>query len=104
MENKQHAEKLDWGLLPWGALADVVKVFEGGRAKYGGRYTWRRGIKYSYLIAAIFRHLIVFLNGEDIDKESGCSHLAHVAANALMLLEISSEWDDRPHQMPQVER
>lgn len=38
---------------------------------------------------ALLRHLFKYFNGEKFDKESGLSHLAHVAWNSLAILELS---------------
>ena len=38
---------------------------------------------------ALLRHLFKFYNGEQIDEESGLSHLAHLAWNALAILELN---------------
>ena len=35
---------------------------------------------------ALYRHWLAYLNGERIDKESGLSHLKHLATNAMFLL------------------
>ncbi len=44
------------------------------------------------------RHLIAWISGESYDKESGINHLAHAAANLMMLLEYQNRGtgeDDR---------
>lgn len=38
---------------------------------------------------ALLRHLFKYYNGEVIDEESGLKHLAHLAWNALAILELS---------------
>ena len=92
-----------WHVLPYKALEEVVRVFEYGAKKYGKPLTYRKGIPYSKLFDATLRHLISwFWYRESTDKESGCHHLAHVCANALMLLTIiqshdtNNQFDDRP--------
>ena len=37
---------------------------------------------------ALLRHLFRYFNGEKTDDESGLSHLAHLAWNALAILEL----------------
>lgn len=40
---------------------------------------------------ALLRHLFKYYNGEHFDKESGLNHLAHLAWNALAILELYEE-------------
>ena len=50
------------------------------------------------LLGSCSRHLIKFIQGEDIDPESGLHHLAHLCFDALMLLDYSKNFkhlDDR---------
>ncbi len=79
----QNKEPLD--LIPYEALVEMGKVLALGRDKYG-RANWAQGINYSRLIAATMRHLGQFNSGEDLDKESGVSHVAHAACNLMFLL------------------
>lgn len=79
------------------ALDDVAQVLGFGAAKYE-RHNWRKGIHWSRVLDAAFRHLRAFNEGEDIDPESGQPHLAHAACCVLFLLEYSysrPEFDDR---------
>lgn len=77
--------KPKWDLLPLDALDEVAQVFTYGADKYQP-YNWLNDMRYGRYIAATFRHLRDFWLGEDIDQESGRHHLAHAAANMLMLL------------------
>lgn len=66
--------------------------------EFTGDRNWEQGIKYSRILAAMFRHLESFRAGEDKDKESGCYHLASVAWGAFALLEYTRthpDLDDR---------
>jgi hypothetical protein len=78
--------KPNWSIFPFKEATEVLKVFEHGAGKYGAPFTYRKGIPTDELLAAIFRHAIEIQTGYDNDKESGLSHAAHIAANALMLL------------------
>lgn len=60
-------------------------VLTRGAIKYATR-NWERGMKWSYCVGCIGRHLVKFLCGERYDLETGCHHLAHVAWNALALM------------------
>jgi hypothetical protein len=86
-------------LLPAYALIETAWVHGLGAAKYG-RYNWRSNeVNASTYVSAIMRHLMAWQTGEDIDPESGRSHLAHIAAGCNILMD-SAEYgtliDDRP--------
>jgi hypothetical protein len=79
--------KLQWHLLPWRELADVVRVFMHGNTKYEPD-SWKSvENKKEVYFDAVMRHLSEWWEGKDPD-ESGLSHLAHAAACILILL-----WD-----------
>lgn len=66
------------------ALEAVARVFEYGAKKYAPR-NWERGMKWTVMFNSLIRHSWAWLRGEEIDPESGCLHMAHVAWNALGL-------------------
>ena len=80
------------------ALEEIAKVLTFGAKKYGDN-NWRKGLNYTRLIGAAFRHLLAFMRGEDMDPESGLNHLAHLGCCVMMLLEQvllgKEELDDR---------
>lgn len=86
---KRDAGKSPWDLLPWGALGQVVDVLEYGARKYAP-HGWRLvpDAERRYL-AALMRHAAAYGRGEPVDPESGLSHLAHLATNALFLAELA---------------
>jgi len=73
-------------LLPTQAKKAIAEVFDYGAKKYA-RHNWRNGFNYSRLIRAAQGHIDDFNDGEDLDPESGKSHLAHAGCCILMLLE-----------------
>lgn len=73
-------------LLPTAAKKAIAEVFDFGAEKYA-RHNWRNGFEYSRLIRAALGHIEDFNDGEDNDRESGKSHLAHAGCCILMLLE-----------------
>lgn len=75
-------------------LLGVGDVLAFGAKKYDA-WNWTKGIEYSRLIGAAMRHLLAFSSGEDVDKESGFSHLYHAACCLMMLSEMHPEMDDR---------
>lgn len=69
------------------ALVEVSRALRMGEEKYG-RGNWRIvENKEDRYLAALMRHLVAIHQGEKNDPESGLSHLAHVAVNALFLLD-----------------
>lgn len=76
-------------LLPGDALLLVAKVFTDGAAVYGA-HNWRHVAPERYT-DALARHVCKYLAGESHDAESGSPHMAHIAANALILLALNPE-------------
>lgn len=72
----------------------IASVLGFGAEKYDA-WNWASGIEYSRLISALERHIGAFKKGEDLDPESGLSHLYH-AGCCLMFLSCFQEWG-RPH-------
>lgn len=75
------------GLVPSVPLMKVAEVLTFGANKYGD-HNWRGGFNWSRLYDAALRHILAHQNGEDVDPESGLSHLAHAACNLMFLLEF----------------
>ncbi len=82
---KYDSEKPDLSLLPKEFLEEVSKAFMHGEKKYG-RYNYLGGMAWTRIIASILRHASAFNSGEDIDSESGITHLGHLGAATAMLL------------------
>ena len=100
--NNNEAKKFDAGkprmdLLPFESLEEVAKVYTMGAVKYGD-HNWRKGMQWSRVFAAILRHLFAYWMGEDVDKESGLSHVAHACWGCLTLIsyaKTNTGTDDR---------
>lgn len=82
---KNDQEKPDLSLVPRELLEETAKAFTYGAMKYG-RYNFRAGMDHHRILAAAMRHLVAYNEGEDLDPESGLSHLGHAAASIGMLL------------------
>lgn len=87
---KNDDEKPRTDLLPPGALLGVSEVLSHGAKKYGDD-NWRKVTPRSRYIAAILRHVLKYMGGERLDKESGLHHLYHAACCALFLAQWASE-------------
>ena len=83
-------KKLRTDLLPVSFLTQLAGVLGFGAKKYGD-HNWKAGINYNRLYGATLRHLIAFWGGEDIDPESGLSHLAHAGCNIAFLTEFQAK-------------
>lgn len=76
--------KVDYSIIPLHLLEEEARVWMHGEAKYG-RWNWTKGLKWSGVMASCLRHLFAWLRGEDIDSESGYTHIAHAMCNLRML-------------------
>jgi len=91
--------------IPSRAAFEVGRVFKHGADKYDETdklhdNNWREGMNWSRLMDAALRHIYAFKQGEDIDRDSGLSHLAHAVCSLMMLEEYRSifpQGDDRDH-------
>ena len=87
-------------LLPQGPLWEVAELYGKGAEKYADR-NWEKGYAWSLSFAALSRHLSLFWQGEYLDSETGCPHLASVVFHAFALMEFyaqGSGTDDRPQE------
>ena len=78
--------KLEWDLLPYEELEQVVAILTFGAKKYSPD-NWKKvpDAQRRYF-NAMMRHIIAWKCGEEIDPESGKSHLAHAICNAMFLM------------------
>ena len=83
---KHDGDKLRWGLIPWDALTEVVKVLMLGAKKYSPD-NWKHVEDHErrYFEACI-RHVTAWWSGEKKDPETGCNHLAHAVCCLLFLI------------------
>jgi hypothetical protein len=91
--------KLRWRNFPLFLLKPLMEVAQYGEGKYA-MYNFLKGGEQNQYLDCIKRHLEQYESPfeSDTDKESGVSHLAHVAWNCLVaiyMLEHFPELDDR---------
>ncbi len=93
--------KAPLALLPSEALIEIAEVLGFGAEKYGPN-NWRDDAdktEWSRSYSSLQRHLNAFWSGQDIDPESGLSHLAHAATQIVILMVQRSDghlhMDDR---------
>lgn len=83
---KLDADKPRMDLLPFEALEEVAKVLTFGAKKYADNNWQKVDCAESRYTAALLRHLVAVQRGDKVDAESGLSHAAHMATNALFIL------------------
>jgi hypothetical protein len=91
--------KLDYTLVPFEALDEIVKVLMFGAQKYD-RDNWRHvDNAMQRYAAAAFRHLTAYNKGELVDAETTLSHLAHAGCCLLFMLALEKQHgkDARSH-------
>lgn len=92
-------KKVPFSVLCWNVMAEVAVGMAEGALKYG-RHNYRRaGIRESVYFDATLRHLVAYMEGEDIDAESGMSHLTKAMCSLMVWRDAKSRdvaTDDRP--------
>lgn len=89
---KHDQNKIRMDLLPPNALEEIAKVLTHGAKKYEDwNYLKGNGLDLNRLYGACLRHLNSWHKGEENDKESSYSHIAHAACCLMMILEIQNK-------------
>ncbi len=94
---KHDTSKPPMDLLDPLAMEGIANVLDFGASKYS-RSNWRGGISHSRLVAAALRHIMAYNRGEDLDPESGLSHIDHAACCVMFLANMIAtrpDLDDR---------
>lgn len=91
--------KLSYVLEAEAAIAGAAKVMshvvESG--KYPRR-NWKKGLPVTEIVDSMMRHMVDFMNGNDLDAEDGLPAVDHLLVNALFLSQMyhtQPEMDDR---------
>ncbi len=108
-EKKSAGLKFDTGKPPLELLSrqwleGTANVLEYGKHKYAA-HNWRKGIQFSRLLGAAMRHILAFQDGEDLDPETGLSHVHHASCCLMFISEIQDrlpQMDDRYDHREQV--
>jgi hypothetical protein len=91
--------KAPMSVVPMGVIAEVGVAMLEGASKYG-RHNFRAiGVRNSVYFDATMRHLISWWEGEDIDPDSGLSHLTKAIASLVVVRDAMLQGqctDDRP--------
>ena len=91
------SQKTRFDLVPFQAIGEIADVLAFGAQKYSAN-NWCRGAEWSRYYSALCRHIFAWWQGEDLDPETGLSHLAHAGCCLVFLMEYQrNAWgtDDR---------
>lgn len=94
---KLDAEKPMLSLIPAEAIILAGEAFTYGAKKYSA-HNFKNGLAHGRLADAALRHIFAYLSGENLDPESGKSHIGHALASLSMLaymMKHKPELDDR---------
>lgn len=80
-------EKSPLAYLPWAGIDEVAHVQAYGAKKYGDFYNYRKGMEVGRNLSCAIRHIRAYMEGENLDKESSRSHLAHACCRLLFTLQ-----------------
>ena len=98
-------KKTPFSVLPTPVLVEAALGMAEGALKYG-RHNYRAiGVRTSVYYDATMRHLTAYWEGEDIDPESGLSHLAKAISSLMVLRDAQLHGkctDDRPPPSPDL--
>jgi hypothetical protein len=91
--------KAPMSTVPPAVLAELGVAMLEGAVKYG-KYNYRvAGVRASVYYDALMRHLFAWWEGEDVDAESGLSHITKAIACLTVLRDAQMQsmvTDDRP--------
>ena len=90
------AKKVDLTLISANANETEARVLEMGDAKYSRRDYLNQPDYDLEAMRALLRHVSEIMKGEQYDEESGQHHLAHVRANAGIILEFWASHNVEP--------
>jgi hypothetical protein len=81
---KDNRGKMPLDLFPYPALLGAADVMAFGTIKYKP-HNWRLGLSWTQTWSSMQRHLWAFLEGEDLDPESGKPHVDHAMCQMAFL-------------------
>lgn len=95
--------KVSYSMLPAPVLYEAALALTEGAFKYGKHNYRGVGVRGSVYYDASLRHLTAWWEGEDIDPESGLSHVTKAIAGLMVLRDCMIRGnfnDDRPPKSP----
>jgi hypothetical protein len=96
-------KKVSFSTVPSTVIAEIAVGMTEGARKYA-RHNWRvAGVRGSIYYDATLRHLFKWWEGEDVDADSGLSHITKAITSLVVLRDamINDKFtDDRPPKVP----
>lgn len=96
-------KKAPFSTVPMEVVAEIGLGMMEGALKYG-RHNYRDiGVRGSVYFDATMRHLVSWWEGEDLDPDSGLSHVSKALASLVVLRDAMLNdklTDDRPPKLP----
>lgn len=74
--------KPKWSLVHMHSLVPMIRVLEYGALKYAP-LNWQKPMKRDEVLDSMQRHLAALIDGNELDDESGLTHIGHIMANAM---------------------
>jgi hypothetical protein len=97
------SNKVALSAIPANVLQELGLAMQEGARKYG-RHNFREvKIRAEVYYDAVMRHMMAWWEGEDIDPDSGLSHITKAIATLTVLRDSMMRdmvYDDRPPKMP----
>lgn len=97
-------KKVPFSTVPMEVIAEIGLGMMEGAMKYG-RHNYRAiGVRGSVYFDATMRHLVSWWEGEDLDPDSGLSHISKALASLTVLRDAmihNNLTDDRPPKSPE---
>jgi dATP/dGTP diphosphohydrolase len=85
LKNERGRAKAQVQLFPPAGIILGSDAMVHGAEKYGP-YNWRSGsVELTQYLAAILRHTLAILDGQDYDEDSNKKHVAHILATAAII-------------------
>ena len=73
--------------VPWAGVREMARVQAYGHRKYGDFHNYRQGMEVTRNLSCALRHISEWIDGNDSDSESGCSHLGHAMCRIAFVLQ-----------------
>jgi len=74
--------KPKWRFMHYDSMLPMIRVLEKGAIKYAPN-NWKKKLDRSEILESMQRHLAALMDGQEIDAETGESHMGHIQCNAM---------------------
>lgn len=77
--------KISFLEIEWSFIEEMAKAMNANKHKYNP-FNWHKPMVKTDLEDSVMRHWVAYKKGEFLDPDDGCSHLAKIANNLMMLM------------------